>query len=249
VNRKLRRGFTLIELLVVIAIIAILIGLLLPAVQKVREAAARTQSQNNLKQMALAFHNEASSNNENIYVGAAAGTAGTTGNNFFWQLMPYMEGNNICTVGPAPGVPFKPFLAPLDPWAVTTTANLSYAINLNIQSYGTAVMPATFNARGTSNIVLVAEQTAYTTRYYYNSPNAFTPCALTVPSIPNSATVNACAFSTSGCQIAMCDGSVRSVNSSQAGAEGNLGGSGGAPVVAFDIACSLTATVVLPATW
>lgn len=89
-----RRAFSIIELIVILAIIAILIGLLLPAVQKVREAAARTQCMNNLKQITLAFHNI--NDTYGKFPGAigdfpAEGSSGT----YFFFILPFIEQDNL----------------------------------------------------------------------------------------------------------------------------------------------------------
>ena len=118
-----RLGFTLIELLVVIAIIAILIALLVPAVQKVREAAARAQIANNLKQNALACHNYHDSFKVLPSASAKTGMFGNFGVvSFSVLIMPYVEQLPLAqqilastfTVGSSAPPSIPPFQAPLD---------------------------------------------------------------------------------------------------------------------------------------
>ena len=119
-----KKAFTLIELLVVIAIIAILIGLLLPAVQKVREAAAKTQSKNNLKQLALAVHNchDQYQITPPMYgvVGtqiAGTGAGGGSQASLFFNLLPFIEQESVYKLGKDVGrsAVIKGLNNPLDP--------------------------------------------------------------------------------------------------------------------------------------
>jgi prepilin-type N-terminal cleavage/methylation domain-containing protein len=149
---RLRVAFTLIELLVVIAIIGILMGLLMPAVQKVREAASRVQCANNLKQIGLAFHNHHgmygyfpsggwSATTPPTYVNGRPADGARQGAGWGFQILPFIEGDNAWQAGPvvAIGTVNKVFFCPSrrNPQTVTypdnyqpqlTGGNLTHAL-------------------------------------------------------------------------------------------------------------------------
>jgi prepilin-type N-terminal cleavage/methylation domain-containing protein len=186
-NRLGGQAFTLIELLVVIAIIGILIALLLPAVQKIREAAARMSSTNNLKQLGLAAHNYA---NNSPYLPNNGAVAGSTDyRTWCWatQMLSYIEQgpmfNGVQAGQPPQGVGVKTYLCPgrsHTPFSTTETTPLingphtDYAINAF--SFGTNAqlsLAIVSSANGTSNTVLFGEKSMSTGSYSNTGGNLY----------------------------------------------------------------------------
>jgi prepilin-type N-terminal cleavage/methylation domain-containing protein len=195
-----RAAFTLIELLVVIAIIGVLIGLLLPAVQKIREAASRTQSANNLRQMALAVVNAATSNAGQMPPALSYYPAGATSNpgNFFYHLLPYIEEENVHTALQQTGTTWynntntpatttysiKTYVAPSDNTNPGSGGLTSYAANGFVFTSG-ARYPDAFNPKGTTKCVVLFERYA---QYSSATFSTGSPWSLTTanpsPSLP-----------------------------------------------------------------
>lgn len=170
ISQTTRKGFTQVELLVVIAILAVLIGLLLPAIQKVRQAAARMQSCNNLHQIILATHNFADTNNQFLpCINGFNCNSRTVDNGLFISLMPYVEQgavyasykNTFPGGGGGSDFLYKLLLSPADP----TTSNNGGGMGLS--SYAAnALAFATWSKLdrvpdGASNTIAYAEHYAY----------------------------------------------------------------------------------------
>ena len=163
-----RRAFTLLELLVVVVIIAVLLGLLLPAVQKVREAAARMHGANNLKQIALGIHSSAEANNGRLPV------SDNGYHSAYYKILPFLEHGNYYSAVQSGVRPYgsdyemKLYISPKDPSLVNPDLRrgmASYAYNAqvfvaDVTDRLNPTLADTF-ADGLSNTVILAEHYAF----------------------------------------------------------------------------------------
>jgi prepilin-type N-terminal cleavage/methylation domain-containing protein len=142
-----RPGFTLIELLVVIAIIAILMALLVPAVQSVRRRAADLQTANNLRQCALAIHNYHGEHGKFPNAAWTGGVYTSSGSyrSMWFHLLPYVEQDNAYKNNVHNAV-VGAYLAPSDPYVSTTDGKLNFAGNIRLFAFSTLTAANANNA-------------------------------------------------------------------------------------------------------
>lgn len=175
-------AFTLLELLVVLAILAVFLGLLLPAIQKVRAAAARAKSSNNLHQIALANHNyEQDFRILPDGVNPLNGLPSTRSfSSTFVKILPYVERNNLYRNAIEQGlvalrVTVPMYISPADPSAPLTSGLTSYVGNVNLLGVGGCSLARSV-PDGTSNTIL------YTERYMAcGEPSFYNAWAITAP--------------------------------------------------------------------
>jgi type II secretory pathway pseudopilin PulG len=238
-----RRGITLVEVIVLTGVVVVLAGLLIPAIQRVRQAQTRSQSSNNLKQMSLGIANLSGNFFGKVPCGygtfpgtnAVLGSPTTEAQSYFYWLLPFLEQDCVYKLSKYDFEhPVKTYIAPDDPTNPGDTADNSYCVNARVFGGCTgrgpvATYPGTFNLKGTSNVVTTFERYARLNGTWGGeaADNADGSCVLYGPhtdvggavkdpsfGLPDTdprCTLTANGYTPLGIQVALADGSARTL--------------------------------------
>jgi type II secretory pathway pseudopilin PulG len=193
--RRSVRGFTLVQLLVVLVMIGVVIALLVPAMQLVRQAAARTQSSNNLHQLGIGCITCAEQRRGNLppAYGDWPACDSKTDDSFFYRIIPYIEANDIYSKRKL-NAAIKTYSAPLDNSNDGSSNKISYAVNssLLVPNLG-AHYPDCFENKGATNQILLFERFAVT-GYTIHTWSAVTTTGSPQVAAVDGATAGLCVF-------------------------------------------------------